>query len=266
MTGDHETDVALARGVVYRALRLGLQLPSESSVARLAAGRPALEAAAALLDSMRIAAEPMLPAVRAFADLFSAGIPDLDAVHARLFGHSQGLVCPFETEYGDGGSFRQPQELADIAGCYLAFGLQPRSGVDERVDHVACECEFMDFLARKEAFVLESHAPGEISGPESEEMRETTRRAAAGFLRDHLGRFGRAFATRLMREDEGGFFGALGGVLFRLLDLECERLGVPAGAPTLEVRPPALDDVPTGCGTACGAEPGPVQIEIRGRP
>ena len=264
---ERETDAALARGVVYRALALGFQRPSESIVAGLTVGRPALEAAAVLLDAMRGAAKPLLPAVRALVDLLPTGAPGLAAVHARLFGHSQGLVCPFETEYGAGGSFRQPQELADIAGGYVAFGLRPRSGVDERVDHVACECEFMDFLARKEAFALAaSRELGGIPATESEEMGEITRRAAAGFLRDHLGRFGRAFATRLMREDEGGFFGALGGVLLGFLDLECERMGVPAGAPTLDVRPPGQDDVPMACGAACGAEPGPVQIERRGRP
>lgn len=264
---ERRTDLALARSVLYRALTVGLRLPSVSSLSALASGRAALLEAAALLDSSRLAAEPLLPAVRALADLAPANAADLTALHARLFGHSQGLVCPFETEYGSGGSFRQPQELADIAGFYLAFGLRPAAGADERADHVACECEFMDFLARKEAFVLASGSePDGICASEAGEMQDVIRRAAAGFLRDHLARFGLAFATRLMKEAGGGFFGALGGVLVRLINLECERLGVPAGAPTLEVRPPALDDVPMGCGTACGAEPGPVQIEIRGRP
>jgi len=264
---ERRTDLALARSVLYRALTLGLRLPSESSLTALASGRAALLEAAALLDSSRRAAEPLLPAVRAFTDIVPVSAAELIPVHARLFGHSQGLVCPFETEYGSGGSFRQPQELADIAGFYLAFGLRPASGADERADHVACECEFMDFLACKEAFVLASvSVPDGIGASEAEETQDVTRRAAAGFLRDHLARFGLAFATRLMKEGDGGFYGALGGVLIRLLALECERLAVPAGAPTLEVRPPVLDDVPMGCGTACGAEPGPVQIEIRGRP
>jgi TorA maturation chaperone TorD len=233
----------------------------------MASGRAALVEAAALLDTSRLAAEPLLKAARAFADSVPADAAGLTAPHARLFGHSQGLVCPFETEYGSGGSFRQPQELADIAGFYLAFGLRASAGADERADHVACECEFMGFLARKEAFVLAStREPDGIGASEAEEMQDVVLRAAAGFLRDHLARFGLAFATRLVKESGGGFFGALGGVLIGLLHFECERLGVPAGAPTLQVRPPALDDVPMGCGTACGAETGPIPIEIRGRP
>lgn len=267
---ERRMDLALARSVVYRALTLGLRHPSVSSLTSLAAGRPALLEAAALLDSSRLAAEPLLPVVQAFADRAGAApnhAAGLAAAHARLFGHSQGLVCPFETEYGSGGSFRQPQELADIAGFYLAFGLRPAAGADERADHVACECAFMDFLARKEAYVLASGAePDGIGAAEAEEMHDVVRAAAAAFLRDHLGRFGMAFATRLAREAEGDLFGALGGVLARLLALECERLSVPAGPPTLQVRPPAVDDVPVGCGTACDAEPGPIRIGIRGRP
>ena len=64
----------------------------------------------------------------------------------------------FETEYGAGAAFRQPQELADIAGTCLAFDLEPPEGGDERVDHAACECEFMGFLARKEAFATPSRS------------------------------------------------------------------------------------------------------------
>lgn len=265
---ERRMDLALARSVVYRALTLGLRHPSFSSLTSLAAGRPALLEAAALLDRSCLAAEPLLPAVQVLADRAGAApgnAAGLAAAHARLFGHSQGLVCPFETEYGSGGSFRQPQELADIAGFYLAFGLRPATGADERADHVACECAFMDFLARKEAYVLASEPDG-IGAAEAEEMHDVIRAAAASFLRDHLGRFGTAFATRLARAAEGDLFGALGGVLARLLALECERMSVPAGPPTLQVRPPAVDDVPAGCGTACDAEPDPIRIEIRERP
>ena len=74
----------------------------------------------------------------------------------RLFGHTtRGLICACETEYGPDNGFHQPQQLADIAGYYLAFGLRPLAAGDVRADHIACECEFMDFLSRKEARLLD---------------------------------------------------------------------------------------------------------------
>jgi TorA maturation chaperone TorD len=171
-------------------------------------------------------------------------------------------VCPFETEYGPDGAFRQPQELADIAGYYLAFGLRPSEGADERVDHAACECEFMEFLARKEAFALGS-GQAASDEPESAEWLDTIQGAARRFLREHLGRFGRAFASLLMKEDTDGFHGALGAVLFRFLGKECQRFGLPAGPATLELRAPLADDTPMACGRP---ETELIQIQRRPRP
>jgi TorA maturation chaperone TorD len=216
--------------------------------------------AAAFLDA-RPSAEAVLPAVELLCDR-AASATDRHGSHARLFGHSRGLVCPFETEYGAEGAFRQPQELADIAGSYLAFGLEPREGGDERVDHAACECEFMDFLARKEAFARSSRRTSEDPEAASEQVA-TVRSAARGFLRDHLGRFGRAFASRLIQEDADGFHGALGAVLFRFLTQECRRFDLPPGPPSLELRPPLPDDTPMACGRT---DDELIQIQRRPRP
>lgn len=256
-------DVALARSVVYHAVALGLRMPAGAGPPRFGpADRAAIREAAALLSGSGLpAAEPLLPAVERFCDR-AASPGDRLAAHARLFGHSRGLVCPFETEYGAGGAFRQPQELADIAGTYLAFGLKPQEGGDERVDHAACECEFMDFLARKEAFRLGSLRRGEDQD-EARDGLATVQGAARGFLRDHVGRFGRAFASLLMKEDPDGFHGALGAVLFRFLTLECQRFEIPPGPPSLELRPPAADETPMACGRT---DDELIQIQRRPRP
>jgi len=107
----------------------------------------------------------------------------------------------------------------------------------------------MDFLARKEAFAL-----GSLDTSEDQEGAKgglaTVQGAARGFLRDHLGRFGRAFASLLMKEDADGFHGALGAVLFRFLTEECRRFGLPPGPPSLELRAPVPDDTPMACGRA----------------
>lgn len=245
---DDAIDEALARAVLYHAVTLGLRPPArESARAPFDSAAPqTLRAAATLLDAHAPSGEALFPAV----ETFCARAPspaDRGTAHARLFGHSRGLVCPFETEYGAEGAFRQPQELADIAGTYLAFGLRPPEGGDERVDHAACECEFMDFLARKEAFGLGSlRTSGDQEG--ARELLATVRGAARGFLREHLGRFGRAFARHLISEDADGFHGALGAVLFRFLTQECQRFGLPPGPPSLELRPPVPDDTPMACG------------------
>jgi TorA maturation chaperone TorD len=253
-------DEALARGVVYHALTLGLRPPAGGALCRLASpdGRAALREAAALLDARGSSGESLCPAVEGLCDRADASADRLGA-HARLFGHSRGLVSPFEIEYGAGDVFRQPQELADIAGTYLAFGLEPAPGADERVDHAACECEFMGFLARKEAFALVSFGTDQGQG-EAGEPLATVRAAARGFLRDHLGRFGRAFATLLMKEDKGGFHGALGVVLFRFLTEECRRFDLLPGPASLELRAPLPDDTPMACGQA---DAGPIQIRRR---
>jgi len=252
-------DEALARSVLYHALTRGLRPPAEGAALFSHEGGAAVRAAAAFLDARDASGEPLSPAVEAFCG-HAASAADRLAGHARLFGHSRGLVCPFETEYGAEGAFRQPQELADIAGTYLAFGLKPPEGGDERVDHAACECEFMDFLARKEAFALGSQRAS-ADEQEPRERREAVQGAARGFLREHLGRFGRAFASLLMKEDAGGFHGALGAVLFGFLTRECRRFGLPPGPPSLELRPPLPDDTPMACG-----RPDEELIQVQRRP
>ena len=258
---DAAIDEALARSVLYHAVTLGLRPPAEGAAGSLLgpSARAAIREAARFLDARLSSVEAVLPAVETFCSR-AASPADRLLAHARLFGHSRGLVCPFETEYGAEGAFGQPQELADIAGSYLAFGLEPLEGGDERVDHVACECEFMDFLARKQAFAL-----GSLDTSEDREGAKgrlaTVQGASRGFLRDHLGRFGRAFASRLIQEDKDGFHGALGAVLFRFLTQECHRLGLSPGPPSLELRPPVPDGTPLACG-----RPDDELIQIQRRP
>jgi len=248
-------DDALARSVIYRTLSVGFQMPTDEGLHQIGArdGFPVLVAALHRLDD-RTTGRPLLAA--AAARLRALTVPSVDALadtFVRLFGHTtRGPVCACETEYGADNSFHQPQQLADISGYYLAFGLRPAAASDARADHVACECEFMDFLNRKEALLLTSRS-------DDDETLEATRRAARTFLRDHLSRFGRAFATRVMIEAPEGFFGVLGRTLLELLDVECRRLSIEAGPIDLVVRPDVADEAPM----ACGAAPELIQIQRR---
>jgi TorA maturation chaperone TorD len=136
--------------------------------------------------------------------------------------------------------------MSDLAAFFRAFGLVRRPHARERADHVACQCEFMLVLARKEAHALEAADSA---------MLEATRHGARLFLRDHLGRWAPAFGARLAREGPAGFYGALGQLCAAFVTAECRRLGVVAGPPLLRLRSTEMPDVPMACGAsreACG--------------
>jgi len=239
-------DPPLARAVVYRMLSIGLQPPTDARLEEIGAldGFPTVAAALRRADHADYALE------QAAARLTSMPIGDAETLatsYWRLFGHTtRGLICACETEYGPDNGFHQPQQLADINGYYLAFGLCPALASDVRADHIACECEFMDVLNRKEAWLLSSGA----LTPDDHETLAVTREASRTFLRDHLGRFGRAFGARVAAEDPDGYFGVLGHILLAFLDSECARVAVEGGAVDLAVRLESIDDTPMACGSA----------------
>ena len=233
-----ELDTTLARAVVCRILRLGYHDPNPKVVQSLCSpeGMEALRGAATLLDVAELGAEA--------ARFALAEIPLLDELerdYNKLFGHTlRGRVCPYETEYGEFHTFRQAHILSDLAGFYIAFGLRPSAANGERVDHIAYEFEFLEFLSRKEAFAIEH---------DDREMLEVTRQAAKKLLREHLGRFGRAVGWRLQKEDPDGFYGRVGSLCAAFLKAECERQGVPVGPEVLELRTTEEEKVPMACGT-----------------
>ncbi len=260
MEREHEIDVALSRGILYDILALGFRPPSQESLSRLQAREAAdvLHDAAASLDgsegsdssrgsgsgssSVAAAAQTLLE------EAARADLPSLHASHQFLFGHTaHGKVPPYETEYGVDDPFRQSHELADLLGFYRAFGLDMNTGRHERCDHVAAECEFLAFLACKEAH--------ELTG-ENSCARDEVRNAERLFLRDHAGRFGRAFALALARDADHPFYKALGELCGALLLRECEAFGVRPGAELIPLRSTAEDNVPMACGGCALAELG----------
>jgi len=241
-------DLALARSAMWEALALGFRPPTAETVARLVSseGARALADAAAGLDPAAggggLSALALALAVRS-----SATTAELGLAYGQLFGHTaRGAAPPYETEYGEDSLWAPQREMSDLGGFFRAFGLRLDARARERPDHVACECEFLLVLARKEARAL---ALGEQA------MAEATARAARLFLRDHLGRWAPAFGTRLARLDGGGFYGALGRLLVGFVAGECARTGVAAGPRFLRLRSTEPDDTPAACGPAA-AGPG----------
>jgi len=253
-TVGNEIAAALSRSVLYDALALGLQTPSREGVEQLAARRmrqACVEAARCLEREMEVESAGKADAVApitASAGIWARELARLDTQqllleHARLFGHTvRGRVCPYESEYGQNALFQQSHQLADLTGFYAAFGLELDEAVHERADHIACELEFMHFLARKEAYALETR---------DDAMLEGTRRGARLFLQEHLGKFGRAVALSLQETGEKGFYAGLGRVLHECLLLDSRRQGIETGPPGLQLRPESESDVPMQCGGAC---------------
>ena len=235
-----EIDRALARAVISRFLARSLGPPDTVAAgpSTLGAGHEALKLAARVLGGPTDTA--LVPAVER---LIAGGEPKLVAeLHARLFGHTlRGLVCPYESEFGPRALLQQAHELSDLAGFYAAFGLKPSGHLRERPDHVVCEFEFLEILSKKEAFALET-ADGE--------MVEVTRAAIEKLLREHLGRFGRAFAASLQTADSDGHYGRLGALCETFLINECREFEVPMGPPTLELCSTEEEAVPMACATA----------------
>jgi DMSO reductase family type II enzyme chaperone len=233
----------LCRSALYEALALGFRPPAGEAIERLASavGSAGLVIAAEVVDPT------LARLVRGLAGT-DTRLPTLTAAYERLFGHTvRGEVSLYETEYGAAELFLQPQELADLGGFYAAFGLVAAGKTRERVDHASCECEFLMFLARKEAVACER---GDAA------TREETRKATRLFLRDHLGRFLPALAVRLERADPTGFYGALAALARAVVERECRAFDVPAGPETLGLRMPVEDRTPMACGSCPLGTPG----------
>jgi TorA maturation chaperone TorD len=115
--------------------------------------------------------------------------------------------------------------LADVAGFYRAFGLEPAAGQPEVEDHVCAELEFMSVLALKEAWA--------IAGRHTEGL-EVTLAAQRAFLTDHLARWAGAFARRVTAAAAPGFYPAAAALLQAWIDADCARL---------QIAPVALEGV-----------------------
>jgi TorA maturation chaperone TorD len=138
--------------------------------------------------------------------------------------------------------------MSDIAAFLRAFGLVLDARRHERIDHVACELEFLAFLARKEAHAIEA---GDA------EMLAETLKGARLFLKDHLGRFAPSFARRVMNADPGGTYGRLAEICLEFVKAEGARLGANVGPEALRLRAPIDDRAPMACGSPDGCAPGP---------
>jgi DMSO reductase family type II enzyme chaperone len=228
---------------MWEALALGFRPPTGETIARLASreGARALADVAAGLDLVA-GGDRLAPLALALGAEPPTTVAEIGLAYGRLFGHTaRGAAPPYETEYGEDSLWAPQREMSDLGGFFRAFGLRLDAAARERPDHIACECEFLLVLTRKEARAL---------ALADEASRAVTAGAARLFLRDHIGRWGPAFGSTLARLDRDGFYGALGRLLAGFVAAECARAGVAAGPGLLRLRSAEPDDTPAGCGPA----------------
>ena len=229
---NNDAEIALCRSGIYEALALGFRPPVEETIRRLISN----EKNSMFAELVSIIDENLVEDVSNLGVEVDAEFEDkLGIRYYNLFGHSaRSSVPPYETEYGDKSLFQQPHQLADISGFLTAFGLEINVEGHERIDHVACELEFMCFLTRKEAYAIEN---------EKSSMLKETLKAERDFLKDHLARFTPTFSHLCMKEDPGGFYGNLGRLLRNFVQIECARFNLKSGSEELHLRSSAeVDD------------------------
>lgn len=245
MTTELTTDTAaidLARECLYRFLASVLSDPATDSWLPLfyPVNQRLIREAAELLRE-EAGAEPIplgfgeLPA----EDLDAAQLLDelrrpafeLVVERERVFGLVfTGECAPYETEYHTAGeTFFRSQQMADVAGFYRAFGLDPAQAAPERPDHIALELEFMAFVLLKKRQALAEE------GPDAVERAQVCEEAAGKFFRDHLAWWAPSFTVSLRRKARQGLFEQVGRLLAALLPLERLRYGVPAPRIPLQV-------------------------------
>jgi DMSO reductase family type II enzyme chaperone len=233
MSDERAVTGALRRSAVYRLLAMAFAYPTPPRLAAVATGatEAARETPAELAPTLATLAE----AAR------GVDVAALAGEHVALF-QRQVRCPPYEGAYGPPQMAGKAALLADVAGFYRAFGLEPAEGQPEVEDHVCAELEFMSALAVKEAWALaEGHTDG----------LEVTRHAQRAFVSDHLARWGSAFAERVEATAAPDFYPAAAAALRAWLAAECTRLAV-SPVPLEGVR--QAEDTAFACPMAPAAE------------
>lgn len=243
-----------ARRLCYRLAALALSDPRAGGWSHWNDSESRLlvrQAAALLRDEEAAVARPLALGERPLGDLapellFNRLPPtwdDLNTLYERNFGLLSGSKCPpYETEYVPSKFvFQRSNSLADVAGYYLAFGLQASTQQPERPDHIALEMEFMAQLVQLEI------AARQGDDAESCSQGDICLAAQERFLREHVIWWMPAFCTLLRRQSPDGFYDAVSSYVAALVAAERALFGL--AAPHLAPEPSPLEepDACSGC-------------------
>jgi len=248
-------EIALARGVFYRLSSQAFRYPGEGWLAEWDEAARGVGAALEVLTSEGSCPGPMHDAF----DLAWASAHDIErlrADHARLIGHSpRAGATPYGTEWGGAaGEILQYHQLADLGGFYRAFGLELSRTCDERVDHLAVELAFLQFLCLKEAQAEERDLDDLVAAARAGQMK---------FLGEHVLPWACACGTRLRGLGADGFYDHAATLLESFLRIERVRFALQdEDEYALQPRPTSmtLEDCCVSCdrASACleGSAPG----------
>jgi TorA maturation chaperone TorD len=247
-------DLALsqARQIVYRFIAMSLFDPKSGCWEPLSSARhhDLLHEAAAFIRQQPEAQSSALglgelPLAQLDPTAVLAQLPATQAEMNKHFEETFGLLVanacpPYETEYIHSKlTFQRSNALADISGFYRAFGLETSAQKPERPDHIVQELEFMAFLIG-----LTVRAYGGEPSLRNERL-QVCQDAQASFLREHLSWWVPAFATLLSREDDGGFYSAVGNFLAAMIASERALFDLPLpselAAPSEIARPDSCE-------------------------
>jgi nitrate reductase assembly molybdenum cofactor insertion protein NarJ len=158
--------------------------------------------------------------------------------------------CPIhETEYGRMRGLSKGNELADLEGFYLAFGLGRAEGPQAKVmgDHLAVELEFYGTLLARQAAVEER---GDAEG------RFVVEQARRSFLADHLGRIAPAVASQ-PPVAQHPLYGPVFDAARALVLEECRRLAVAPAPLDFQDTGPGAEPEGLCCGGTVSPEAAP---------
>lgn len=204
--------VARARADVFCQLTTAFFDPTRDLVEQLADGSFSASFITSFQDLMNrdISAEAVFHAVRplrSFQTTLSRGAEDdllheLNREYTRLFiGPGRAVVPPYETFYNPKATesplLMVSREAKAVESAYREAGVAVAGDLREPADHFATECEFIYYLAQKEADSWsEDNAANALAW----------RRRQLAFLETHLGRWGGQFCHRVLSESSHPFY------------------------------------------------------------
>jgi TorA maturation chaperone TorD len=199
---------AYARANLYRFLSLAFTHPSETDFASLLAAEPATRVAATLVGPS------IASAFEAVAEEFATlTLSDLAGQHRHIFTLSASPDCPLnECAYSAKHVYQEVQALADLAGFYRAFGVEPKQ---IRPDELSAELEFCYLLSLKDGIARE-HSQSE--------QAQVCRKALRHFVRDHVARWGENIGLRLQVLYPDSAYARFGRLLSVFMEAEIRRL------------------------------------------
>lgn len=199
------------RAVAWELLGFSLRYPDEELVSALADGQW-VQAACEVADALGLD----LPDGWA-EGVGACGIHELRAEATRLFiGGGKAPCTPYEglwragEEGVEGLLFVNPHSVEVMRFC-RSCGLGKPRGTNEPLDHIATECELMEYLSLVEA--------GMMPVPEGIEFPGGSAAAAYGeFFTEHLGVWAPRFAVSLSEQARLPYYRAAGSLLGAMLE------------------------------------------------